>query len=126
MTKFIKLPSHVQEMIEAETHEIINRAERETPLLVNRSSFWINTLIHELKEAKATAYFREMELIEQITELRKQNENKSKTDRSELNEKARNYLSNQGFGTGTNITLHGAMCLMVDFFLDNQIKNENE
>ena len=69
MTKFIKLPSHVQEMIEAETHEIINRAERETPLLVNRSSFWINTLIHELKEAKATTYFREMELIEQLRSI---------------------------------------------------------
>ena len=73
-TKFIKLPGHVQEMIEAETHEIVNRAERETPLLVNRVSFWIKTLIHELKESKATAYFREMELIEQITELRKEDE----------------------------------------------------
>ena len=80
MTKFIKLPTHVQEMIEAETHEIINRAERETPLLVNRSSFWINTLIHELKEAKATAYFREMELIELITELRKEVENEKITE----------------------------------------------
>ena len=120
MTKFIKLPSHVQEMIEAEVQEIAKR--KQTTVLAIRELHWE----YELKEAKATAYFREMELIEQITELRKQNENKSKTDRSELNEKARNYLSNQGFGTGTNITLHGAMCLMVDFFLDNQIKNENE
>ena len=120
MTKFIQLPTHVQEMIEAEVQEIEKKTR--TTVFAVPESYWE----HEMKEQKATAYFREMELIEQITELRKQNENKSKTDRSELNEKARNYLSNQGFGTGTNITLHGAMCLMVDFFLDNQIKNENE
>jgi len=44
-------------------------------------------------------------------------------DRSELNEKAKKYISDAGFGTGTNITLHGAKCLMVDFYLDNQVKN---
>ena len=41
-------------------------------------------------------------------------------NRSELNEKAKKYLSNSGFGTGTNITLHAAKCLMVDFYIDNQ------
>lgn len=41
-------------------------------------------------------------------------------DRSELNEKAKKYISNAGFGTGTNITLHGLKCMMVDFYLDNQ------
>ena len=39
-------------------------------------------------------------------------------NRSELNEKAKKYLANAGFGTGTNITLHGAKCLMVDFHID--------
>jgi hypothetical protein len=39
-------------------------------------------------------------------------------NRSELNEKAKKYLANAGFGTGTNITLHGAKCLMVDFHMD--------
>ena len=44
-------------------------------------------------------------------------------NRSELNEKAKKHISDTGFGTGTNITLHGAKCLMVDFYLDNQVKN---
>jgi hypothetical protein len=41
-------------------------------------------------------------------------------NRSELNEKAKKYISNAGFGTGTNITLHGLKCMMVDFYIDNQ------
>jgi hypothetical protein len=44
--------------------------------------------------------------------------------RSELNEKAKNHLNNAGFGIGTNITLHGAKCIMVDFYLDNQYKKK--
>jgi hypothetical protein len=41
-------------------------------------------------------------------------------NRSELNDKAKKYISNAGFGTGTNITLHGLKCMIVDFYLDNQ------
>ena len=41
-------------------------------------------------------------------------------NRSELNEKAKKYISNEGFGTGTNITIHGLKCMMVDFYLENQ------
>ena len=44
-------------------------------------------------------------------------------NRSELNAKAKKHLSDAGFGTGTNITLNGAKCLMVDFYLNNQIEN---
>ena len=43
-------------------------------------------------------------------------------DRSELNKKANDYISNAGYGRGTNITLHGLKCMMVDFYLDNQVK----
>jgi len=41
-------------------------------------------------------------------------------NRSELNEKAEKYISNAGFGTGTNITIHSLKCFMVDFYLDSQ------
>jgi hypothetical protein len=44
-------------------------------------------------------------------------------NRSEANEKAKQYISNAGFGTGTNITTHALKCMMVDFYLDNQVKN---
>lgn len=44
-------------------------------------------------------------------------------NRSELNDKAKKYISNAGFGAGTNITLHGLECMMVDFYLDNQVEN---
>jgi hypothetical protein len=44
-------------------------------------------------------------------------------NRSEANEKAKQHISNAGFGTGTNITTHALKCMMVDFYLDNQVKN---
>lgn len=44
-------------------------------------------------------------------------------NRSEANEKAKQHISNAGFGTGTNITTHALKCMMVDFYLDNQVEN---
>ena len=46
-------------------------------------------------------------------------------NRSEANEKAKNHISNAGFGTGTNITLHGLKCMLVDFYLENKVKKLN-
>jgi hypothetical protein len=45
---------------------------------------------------------------------------KQKMNRRKLNDKAKKYLDNTGFGSGTNITLHSAKCLMVDFYIENQ------
>lgn len=43
-------------------------------------------------------------------------------NRSEANEKARKHISNAGIGTGSIITTHSLKCMMVDFYLDNQVK----
>jgi hypothetical protein len=43
-------------------------------------------------------------------------------NKNELNDKVKKYISNAGFGTGTNITLHGLKCMIIDFYLDNQEK----
>lgn len=168
-TKFIQLPSYVQEMIEAEVEEIRTKIIMSEEHLKPTSSHFLIEFSKELKESKATAYFREMELIElirsiprfninnyrdgefgidservsdangdyidsceldiiieQITELRKEVENKTKISISELNTKVRDYVSNQGYGSGTNITIESVRWLILNFFLDNRIKNENE
>jgi hypothetical protein len=44
-------------------------------------------------------------------------------NRSELNKEAIKYINNAGFGKGTNITIHGLKCMMVDFYVDTQVKN---
>ena len=45
--------------------------------------------------------------------------------REETNEKAKRHIANAGFGTGTNVTIHALKCMMVDFYLDNQVKESN-
>lgn len=112
MTKFIKLPSHVQEMIEAEVEEIRIKIIMSEEHLKPTSSHFLIEFSKELKEAKATAHFREMELIDQITGLRKEVEPITITEE---------WLSSNGFEKIPTISYrwYGTWEMDITFDLDD-------
>ncbi len=65
-TKFIKLPSEVAAQIELEVQNTFNRIPYVSHAISERH--WMN----ELQEQKATAWFREQELLTQIEQLKRQ------------------------------------------------------
>lgn len=75
MTKFIKLPTHVQEMISLQTCTLIQDIKVKAIQRIkdegvkDTTEFILSCLTVEVMEQKATAYFREMELIELIRSI---------------------------------------------------------
>jgi hypothetical protein len=78
-----------------------------------------------IKEIQAeTAYPDSVSVMLALKQVWNECEQKQvkKMNRSELNKKANDYISNSEYGRGINITLHGLKYMMVDFYLD-QVKN---
>lgn len=72
MNKYIEIPPKVKEKISQEALEVLVRCDQSLPSLTSNVIYWQSALVEEVKKVKATAYFREMELLEQIEQLKRQ------------------------------------------------------